>query len=169
MKLRRFVYLPVVAALGVFAGTRARGQEIPASSQNPNTPAVQRPVRKPDQVITTDSIARLALRDASDTVVPASGAAGVKKEQTATENDATKKSAEIAVLDQQIQDKQKRIALLLRLFVNDERAFLMDPANAKADGAVAERCRYEQDELRWETAELAKLKARREQVGVASQ
>ncbi len=163
MKLRRFVYLPVVAALGMFAGTRAPGQEIPDRSQNPNTPAVQRPVRKPDQVITSDSIARLALRDTSDTAAPA------KKEQTATENDATKKSAEIAVLDQQIQDKQKRIALLLRLFVNDERAFLMDPANAKAYGAVAERRRYEQDELRWETAELAKLQARREQVGVASQ
>jgi hypothetical protein len=44
--------------------------------------------------------------------------------------------------------------------VNDEQAFLRDPGNTKADPVAVERRQYEQDELRWETAELAKLKAR---------
>jgi hypothetical protein len=45
--------------------------------------------------------------------------------------------------------------------VNDEKAFVIDPSNANADALVtAERRQYEQDELRWETAELAKFKAR---------
>jgi hypothetical protein len=48
----------------------------------------------------------------------------------------------------------------MRLFVDDERAFLNDPENAPVNGAAAERRQYEQDELRWETAELAKMKAR---------
>jgi hypothetical protein len=70
------------------------------------------------------------------------------------------KAAEIVSIEQQIKDKQKRIVLLMRLFVEDERAFVNEPANVKVETAVAERRRYEQDELHWETAELARLKAR---------
>ena len=73
---------------------------------------------------------------------------------------AMRKAAEIALVEQQIREKQKRIAFLLRLFVYDERTFLNDPGNAAVVGAAAERRQYEQDELKWETAELAKLKAR---------
>jgi hypothetical protein len=87
--------------------------------------------------------------------------------QTATAEDTTKKVEEIALVEQQIRDKQRKIAFLMRLFVDDERRFLSDPGNASVDPAVAERRRYEQDELRWETAELAKLKARRTEMTAA--
>ena len=79
-------------------------------------------------------------------------------------DEAAKKAAEIALVEKQIKDKQKRITLLMRLFVDDEQTFLRDPGNAAVDGAAVERRQYEQDELQWETAELAKLKAREEEL-----
>ena len=77
----------------------------------------------------------------------------------AAPEDPEKRAAEMASLEKQIQDKQKRIVLLMRLFVNDERPFLNDPGNPKGDEASQERRKYEQDELLWETSQLAKLKA----------
>jgi hypothetical protein len=143
------------------AGQRAQSQEVPAGSANSKTAEVAKPVRKPDWVATSDPIALLAVRreasvarDVADASGSASGAAGLRAEETA------RKAAEIALLEQQIREKQKRITLLMRLFVDDERAFLNDPENAPVNGAAAERRQYEQDELRWETAELAKMKAR---------
>ena len=81
-----------------------------------------------------------------------------------TADDTAKKAAEIASLQQQIQDKTKKIAFLMRLFVNDERPFLNDPSNQSVDGAIQDRRKYEQDELLYETAELAKLKNRLNQL-----
>lgn len=146
--------------LGGCAGVRAQTQD-PSSSASANgtkSVVVPKPVRKPDRVTTDDSIALLAVRRTPGTVAPArleSGGVGSAEAQRAPE---------IAELQQQIKDKQKRIALLMRLFVEDERQFVIDPGNVTADPAAAERRKYEQDELRWETAELAKLKARLEEL-----
>jgi hypothetical protein len=63
-----------------------------------------------------DSIVRLAVKPAQ----PASVAADTAKASGATPEDITKKAAEIASLEEQIQDKQKKILLLMQLFVNDE-------------------------------------------------
>ena len=71
-----------------------------------------------------------------------------------------KRAAEIARLESQIREKQKQIALLMRLFVNDERTFLNDPGNTRVEETARERRKYEQDELLWETAQLAQMKAR---------
>jgi hypothetical protein len=168
MKVRRSVYFPLVVALSVPAGMWAQSQEVPASSaQNPNINVVQKPMRKADQAITNDSIALLAVRRTPGVIVSpaAEGVSDTTKEQSAAAGETVKTAAEIALVEQQIRDKQKRIALLLRLFVDDERAFLNDPGNAKVDAAAVERRRYEQDELRWETAELARLKERRRELG----
>ena len=48
----------------------------------------------------------------------------------------------------------------MRLFVADERRFLNDPANQNVPEAAHDERRYEQDELLWETGELARLKHR---------
>ena len=119
---------------------------------------VAKPVRKPDQVITNDTIGLLAVRRVP-LIVPPTAPATVPATNASASGDAVaKRTAEIASLERQIPERQKRIALLMKLFVQDEQAFLRNPSGT-ADPAVEERRRYEQDELRWETAELAKMKA----------
>jgi hypothetical protein len=122
----------------------------------------KKPVRKPDQELTNDPVALLAVRKAPPYIAPATAqaVATATDEMGVVPEDPEKRAAEMASLEKQIQDKQKRIVLLMRLFVNDERPFLNDPGNPKGDEASQDRRKYEQDELLWETAELAKLKAR---------
>jgi hypothetical protein len=157
----------LAGAAGMCAETRAQSGSEPASTESVKVQTVsgpKKPARKPDQVLTDDSVALLAVKRApTETESVAAGApvsetAG-KPEEAAAE-DTEKKAAELASLEKQIQEKTKRIALLMRLFVNDERPFLNDPGNPKGDDAAQERRKYEQDELLWETAELAKLKTR---------
>lgn len=167
--LRVFVSLAslplVVGLLWTCAEAHAQSQNAPseaAKAQSDSGP--KKPVRKPDRALTDDTLALLAVKDAqpaaeTPTVRKQPGAAMTGVTSGAAE-DTEKKAAEIASLEKQIQDKTKRIALLLRLFVNDERPFLNDPANPNGDEASQERRKYEQDELLWETAELAKLKTR---------
>jgi hypothetical protein len=146
------------ALLGGCAGARAQSQDRATSSDSKQTNVVvAKPVRKADQVLTDDSIALLAVRR---TAAVASTAVDGKSNSSWALDEAGRKEEEIATLQQQIKDKQKRITLLLRLFVDDEKAFVMNPAGGNTDPVVAERRRYEQDELRWETAELWKLRAR---------
>ncbi|HUN60515.1 MAG TPA: hypothetical protein VMU53_00915 [Candidatus Sulfotelmatobacter sp.] len=148
------------ALLGGCAGARAQSQA-PAANANskPSSAVVEKPVRKSDQRLTDDSIALLAVHHTPAATVASAPADGKSKDGWALD-EAGRKAEEIATLEQQIKDKQKRVALLMRLFVDDEKAFLLDPASANADPVVADRRRYEQDELRWETAELGKLKTR---------
>lgn len=163
MKLRLRVYFPFIVVLSVPAGLWGQSQEIPSfGAQNPRASVVPKPTRKPDQVITNDSIALLAVPRVPAVIVPPTvdDARGVTKERSSDVDEGARKAAEIASVEQQIKEKQKRITLLMRLFVDDERTFLIDPGNVKVDAAVAERRRYEQDELRWETAELARLTER---------
>ena len=70
------------------------------------------------------------------------------------------KAEELAETERLIKDKQKKILLLLRLFATDEQMFLRDPSAAEKDASIQERRKYSQDELLWETAELARLKKR---------
>jgi hypothetical protein len=147
-----------VLAVIVAAGPQVKCQEVPTSSvQTVNGSTVRKPTRKPDQVITNDPIALLAPRTSA---TAAASDANAKEDGASGATESARKAAEIASTEQQIKDKQKRIVLLMRLFVDDERAFVNDPSNTQIDSAVAERRRYEQDELHWETAELARLKAR---------
>ena len=164
MKLRLCACFPIVVLGGVVLAfvlgpMRASGQEVPASSdtKQENLKVVPKPTRKPDWVTTNDPIALLAVRR-EPSVSTAEGSLETKGSDGSAA--AMRKAAEIALVEQQIREKQKRIAFLLRLFVDDERTFLNDPGNAAVVGAAAERRQYEQDELKWETAELAKLKAR---------
>ncbi len=163
MRSRLRVYFPFIVVLSVPAGVWSQSQEIPSNgAQNPRASVVPKPTRKPDQVITNDSIALLAVPRVPAVIAsPAvEDVRGLTKERSPGVDEGARKAADVASVEQQIKEKQKRIALLMRLFVDDERAFLIDPGNMKVDAAVAERRRYEQDELRWETAELARLTER---------
>ena len=140
----------------------AQTEDKPAQNEKAQTSSgPQKPVHKPHMVITNDSIVKLGERSAARTAEPAAAepANAPAKESNAVE-DAAQKKAEIAALEKQIKEKRRRVELLMRLFVTDEKAFLKDPLNPNEDAATQERRRYEQDELKWETAEVARLQAR---------
>jgi len=147
---------------------RAQDQTPSASSASGSSatvhatsPGPKKPMRKPDQQLTNDSVALLAVwRAPAASEAHGAQVGAAKDDGNFLLDENAKKAAEITSLETQINDKQKRIVLLMRLFVDDERAFVSDPANTKADATAQERRKYEQDELLWETAELAKLKAR---------
>jgi len=157
MKLRACFSLPLLSAFLACAPGPLSCQETPVGTKEATVAnAVSKPTRKPDQIVTNDPIALLAVRS------PAAGAtrnAGSQDSGSPGVNETARKAAEIASVEQQIKDRQKRIVFLMRLFVEDERGFVNDPANTSVDPAAVERRRYEQDELHWETAELARLKA----------
>jgi hypothetical protein len=157
MQRRIFLSFPVLSAALAFAPCPVRCQEVSAEAkQIAAANAVSKPTRKPDQVATNDPIALLAVRRSGAEPTPGEG---LQDRDSSGGSEAARKAVEIASVEQQIKDKQKRIVLLMRLFVEDERAFVNDPSNANVEATVVERRRYEQDELHWETAELARLKA----------
>jgi hypothetical protein len=90
----------------------------------------------------------------------ASEASTAPKEQSATPDDPAQRKAEIAALEKEIRDRKRKVELLMRLFVTDEKAFLLNPTNPNEDAATREQRRYEQDELHYETAQVARLQAR---------
>jgi hypothetical protein len=121
----------------------------------------KKPVRKVEFVTTSDSVALLAVRRAEIVETPMlHPVAGTSEGVSAPADEITKKAAEIAETGRLIKDKQKRILLLMRLFATDEQMFLRDPSAEEKDPTVKERRKYSQDELLWETAELARLKKR---------
>jgi uncharacterized protein YeeX (DUF496 family) len=133
------------------------------------TDSTMAPVRKTDWVRTDDPIALLAGGDTEDfkgaplrggSTLPETAKASA--ESAPMRGEAAKKNEEIAAIEKQIVEKQKRIVLLMRLFVNDEPAFLIDPTNKDVETAVRERRKYEQDELLFESAEIARLRAKAE-------
>jgi hypothetical protein len=129
----------------------------------------QKPTRDTGWVTTNDPVSLLSVRKSPRIVAaPATeGDAASAGQGASAMGDETRKAAEIAAVERQIQDKQKRIALLMRLFVKDERPFLNDPENTHGDTTAQDRRKYEQDELLYETAELAKLKAKLEELTAA--
>ena len=78
--------------------------------------------------------------------------------------DPEKRKAEIAALEQQIKEKQRKIQLLMRMFVLDEEAFLKDPSGQSEEEETRAKRRFEQEELLQEGKEVARLRARLEQI-----
>jgi len=124
------------------------------------------PVKK-TPALTDDDIALLAPQ-------PTANPAETPKAETAAEP-ATKASpeapqnpeerkAEIAALEQQIKEKQLKIQLLMRMFVLDEQAFLKDPSGQSEEEEARAKRRFEQEELLQEGKEVARLRARLEQI-----
>jgi hypothetical protein len=124
------------------------------------------PVKKTPP-LTDDDIALLAPRPGANTVgTPKTDAAtepAAKESATATQ-EPEKRKAEIAALEQQIKEKQRKIQLLMRMFVIDEEAFLKDPTGQSEEEEARAKRRYEQEELLQEGKEIARLRARLEQI-----
>jgi len=158
------VFFPVVAGmLCVCEVSWAQSQEKPAEAPKTETKSgPAKPTRNTGWVTTTDPVALLTVRRAPKAVeAPADETANA---ETGTPVDTTTKSGEIAELEKQIQIKQKKIALLMRLFATDERPFLNDPGDTTVETTAQERRKYEQDELLYETAELAKMRGQLEKL-----
>jgi hypothetical protein len=137
----------------------------PAGAQNENpAPTAQKPVRKPDRTPTDDSVVLLAVHISQEKPAPVVKPASLALRSA---DETHQKAAEIIYLESQIQEKTERIYFLMRLFVTDERRFLNDPANQNVPEAVHDQRRYEQDELLWETAEVARLKHRLNEIKAA--
>jgi len=131
-------------------GQAGADKKMPQAEGLQGTPVKRAPVPS------DDSIVRLAVKPAQQPSV----AADTTKASSANPEDVAKKAAEIASLEKQIQDKQKKILLLMQLFVYDEQGFLRDPGSHQADPELRERRQSEQNELHEETAKLAQLKTR---------
>jgi len=126
------------------------------------------PVKKTPP-LTDDDIALLAPRPATGTVgAPKTDAAAepaAKESATATQ-EPEKRKAEIAALEQQIKEKQRRIQLLMRMFVIDEQAFLRDPSGQSEEDEARAKRQFEQEELLQEGKDIARLRARLAQVAL---
>jgi hypothetical protein len=166
MPLRPRTWFIVIACCCVPASLWAQNPDNMASgtAQGKTASGTQKPVRKPDQVITDDTIGLMAVRRAPRIMPAEVAAAPAARDECVTADAAATKAREIVSLEKEVKDRQKRIALLMKLFVDDEKEFLKYGGAAEADPAAQERRKYEQDELRWETAELAKVTAKLEEL-----
>lgn len=133
--------------------------------QDPAGP--KKPTRKVEFVTTTDPVALLAVRRADILLAPALTRIDGSPSDGNALGDEKTEATELAETERLIKEKQKRILLLLRLFATDEQMFLRDPSAAEKDPRVQERRKYSQDELLWETAELARLKKRMNELEAA--
>jgi len=127
----------------------AGDKKLPQAQVLDGTPVKRAPA------VNDDSIVRLASKPARDRLTTEAAQPGA-----APADDTEKKAAAIASLEKQIAEKQKKIVLLMQLFVNDEQGFLRDPGGKQLDPEVKERRQAEQNELHEETGQLAQLKAR---------
>ena len=158
----RIFFLAVAGLLSVPGGSWAQGKDKEPKvagarlvDGTKGTPVKARPV------ITDDDICLLAARaPAKPTGNTKAGAPGAKSAVIA--QDAEKTKAEIAALQVQIKEKQRKIELLMQMFVTDERPFLNDPSGQNGDADAQAKRRYEQEELREQTAEIAQLRTRLE-------
>jgi len=157
----------VVGILNLSQVAFSQTQDKPSPTGNGQAPsAPQKPVHKPDAVASNDPIVRLADHPSAHPQQPAApeSAPAASKPDSTLPTDPAQRKAAIASLEQQIKDKQRRVELLMRLFVTDEKSFVKDPLNPDEDAATQERRRYEQDELHRESAEVARLQARLNQL-----
>src|SRR5208337_4611486 len=81
------------------------------------------------------------------------------RESAADSQDPERRKAEIAALE-----KQMKIQLLMRMFVLDEQAFLKDPSGQSEEEEARAKRRFEQEELLQQGKEIARLRARLEQI-----
>ena len=157
-RLRDGCFFLTFGSLTVFFPAASQGQSPSASSPSSG----QKPPTRQTTVVTNENIGLSLVSHAAKPVSSANPQAtpAVEKSPAAPPENPAKKAAEIASLRKQIKDKQKRIELLMHLFVTDERKFVQFPSDAQNDPDVEARIRAEQEELRAESAACAQLQAR---------
>jgi hypothetical protein len=129
-------------------------RDFAATDSTGGTMVKKAPVSSQDEIVVlqTDAAARPA----------ASVLTGSSEKAAITE-------AEIALLRQQLKDKQKKVELLMRMFNTDERQFLIDPSGQTGDGDAVAKRRFEQEELRRTAAEVAALRGKLEPLTAGEQ
>lgn len=145
----------------------------PARCQSPSATSNssgQKPTTRQITVITNENIGLSLVSRAAKPPSPTNSqpTPALEKAPAIPLEDEAKKAAEISALRKQINDKQKRIELLMHLFATDERKFVQSPTDAQLDPDVGARVRAEQEELRAESAACAVLQARLEALLSAS-
>jgi hypothetical protein len=133
------------------------------STQAQDNSTSAKPVRQvtvaANEAVTAQTVVPRSSRPAA-TPAPQPAAQVQNVSNPAAAEDLARKSAEIVFLQRQIKEKQKRIELLMHLFVTDERQFVLSPTDVSADPTAQARLRQEQEELRSESAACARLQAR---------
>lgn len=105
------------------------------------------------QLVVRRENARAGSAGGKDTVTTATSLAAVDTETL---------KVELARLRQEIKDKQRKVELLMHMFVTDEQVFVRDPTREYGETDEEMKRRYEQEELRRQTAELGRMRARLE-------
>ncbi len=169
MTLSLRVYMTILlGTLSVPGVCRAQNKNKPPDVQPPPIAgAVHGTAVKKTPALTDDDIALLAPRaTASPAETPRTDAAvePAARDSAADSQDPEKRKAEIAALEQQIKEKQLKIQLLMRMFVLDEQAFLKDPSGQSEEEEARAKRRFEQEELLQQGKEIARLRARLEQI-----
>lgn len=119
-------------------------------------------VKKPP-VMTEDEISLLATRPSAKSADSPKGEAGADpagRESAEIPQDPEKRKAEIVALEHQIQEKRRRVELLMRMFVFDEHAFLMDPSGQSEEEEVRAKRKFEQEELLQQGKDIVRLQKR---------
>jgi len=152
-----FLFIPF-AFITVLFPAPTHGQSPSATSPSSG----QKPLTRQITVITNENIGLALVSHAAKPANPANPqpTPAVEKTPATPPEDPENKAAEIAALRKQIKDKQKRIELLMHLFVTDERKFVQSPTDAQTDPGIEARVRAEQEELRAESAACALLQTR---------
>jgi hypothetical protein len=117
----------------------------------PNEMVGTKIVKEPSKI--TDSIVALQTGQPTTAIVA-----------TVEGQSSAKPLTEIASLQQEIKNKQKRLELLMHMFVADERPFLIDPGSIPVDQDTVTKRRFEQEELHKASAAIAALQAKLDQL-----
>ena len=113
-------------------------------------------------VTTDDDIAKLTVRKQNkpvETLVAKSAGPDMNFSVVA---DPEKAKEELASLRLELKDKQRKLELLMKMFVTDEQAFIRNPSGQNGEDEAQMKRRYEQEELRKQTAEIGRLRAQME-------
>ena len=167
----RLLMTILLGCMSVCAVCRAQNKDKPPDAKLPSIDGeVKGTAVKKSPPRTDDDIALLAPRTAGNSAQSGEKAGEAASKESATvPQDPEKRKTEIASLEQQIKEKQKKIELLMRMFVVDEEAFLKDPSGQSEEQEARAKRKYEQDELLREGKEIAQLRTRLAQITPAGE
>ena len=162
----------LLGILSVLSVCRAQSKtQSPEGQRSPIADEVQGTPVKITPPPTDDGIALLAPRPSANAVQTPkadTAAAPATKGFGELPQDPEQRKAEMAALERQIKEKQRRIQLLMRMFVLDEQAFLKDPSGESEEDEARAKRRFEQEELLQEGKEVARLQARLDLLAAAN-
>lgn len=104
---------------------------------------------------TDDDIAKLTVRKQANPE-----ATLMAKRVEAPAIDPEKAQTELIAVRQTLKEEQRKLELLMKMFVADEQVFLRNPNGEYGDDDLAMKRRYEQEEMRKQAAEIGQLRAR---------